>query len=162
MFIYSIRATTVRFLLLTLALAILVGGLAISGASDSVSAVSLATEIDYDGVKTKEKRIEFMRDFGIEVDESSEQEQAFRMPDSFDRVIAGYNQLQLKQGLDLSKYRNKKVTRYSYRVTNFKGDGEVVANLFIHRGRIVACDLSSLTPEGFVIPLTLVERESLK
>ena len=147
MFIYSIRATTVRFLLLTLALAILVGGLAISGASDSVSAVSLATEIDYDGVKTKEKRIEFMRDFGIEVDESSEQEQAFRMPDSFDRVIAGYNQLQLKQGLDLSKYRNKKVTRYSYKVTNYKGEGDVIANLFIHRGRIVACDLSSLTPE---------------
>ena len=162
MFIYSIRATTVRFLLLTLALAILVGGLAISGATDSVSAVSLATEIDYDGVKTKEKRIEFMRDFGIEVDESSEQEQAFRMPDSFDRVIAGYNQLQLKQGLDLSKYRNKKVTRYSYKVTNYKGEGDVVANLFIHRGRIVACDISSLTPEGFVIPLTQVERESLK
>ena len=162
MFIYSIRATTVRFLLLTLALAILVGGLAISGATDSVSAVSLATEIDYDGVKTKEKRIEFMRDFGIEVDESSEQEQAFRMPDSFDRVIAGYNQLQLKQGLDLSKYRNKKVTRYSYKVTNYKGEGDVIANLFIHRGRIVACDISSLTPEGFVIPLTLVERESLK
>ncbi len=162
MFIYSIRATTVRFLLLTLAFAILVGGLAISGATDSVSAVSLATEIDYDGVKTKEKRIEFMRDFGIEVDESSEQEQPFRMPDSFDRVIAGYNQLQLKQGLDLSKYRNKKVTRYSYKVTNYKGEGDVVANLFIHRGRIVACDISSLTPEGFVIPLTLVERESLK
>ena len=162
MFIYSIRATTVRFLLLTLALAILVGGLAISGATDSVSAVSLATEIDYDGVKTKEKRIEFMRDFGIEVDESSEQEQAFRMPDSFDRVIAGYNQLQLKQGLDLSKYRNKKVTRYRYKVTNYKGEGDVIANLFIHRGRIVAFDISSLTPEGFVIPLTLVERESLK
>lgn len=162
MFIYSIRATTIRFILLTLALAVLVGGLAIGGAGESISAVSLATEIDYDGVKTKEKRIEFMREFGIEVDEGSEQEQAFRMPDSFDRVIAGYNQLQQRQGLDLSKYRNKKVTRYSYKVTNYKGEGDVIANLFIHRGRIVACDISSLTPEGFVIPLTLVERESLK
>lgn len=162
MFIYSIRATTIRFILLTLALAVLVGGLAIGGAGESISAVSLATEIDYDGVKTKEKRIEFMREFGIEVDEGSEQEQAFRMPDSFDRVIAGYNQLQQRQGLDLSKYRNKKVTRYSYKVTNYKGEGDVIANLFIHRGRIVACDISSLTPEGFVIPLTLVERDSLK
>ena len=162
MFIYSIRATTIRFILLTLALAVLVGGLAIGGAGESISAVSLATEIDYDGVKTKEKRIEFMREFGIEVDEGSEQEQAFRMPDSFDRVIAGYNQLQQRQGLDLSKYRNKRVTRYSYRVTNFKGDGEVMANLFIYRGRIVACDLSSQSPDGFVIPLTQVERQSLK
>jgi hypothetical protein len=162
MFIYSIRATTIRFILLTLALAVLVGGLAIGGAGESISAVSLATEIDYDGVKTKEKRIEFMREFGIEVDEGSEQEQAFRMPDSFDRVIAGYNQLQQRQGLDLSKYRNKKVTRYSYKVTNYKGEGDVIANLFIHRGRIVACDLSSQSPDGFVIPLTQVERQSLK
>ena len=70
--------------------------------------------------------------------------------------------LQQRQGLDLSKYRNKKVTRYSYKVTNYKGEGDVIANLFIHRGRIVACDISSQSPDGFVIPLTQVERESLK
>ena len=162
MFIYSIRASTVRFVLLTLVLAVLVGGLAISGAAESVSAVSLATEIDYSGIKTKENRIAFMKNFGIEVDSDSESEQAFRMPEDFDRVIMGYNQLQLKQGLDLSKYKNKKVTLYSYKVTNYKGEGEVHANLFIHRGKIVACDISSLSPEGFVIPLTQVERSSLK
>ena len=162
MFIYSIRASTVRFSLLTLVLAVLVGGLAISGAADSVSAVSLATEIDYSGIKTKESRIAFMKNFGIEVDADSESEEAFRMPDDFDRVILGYNQLQLKQGLDLSKYKNKKVTLYSYKVTNYKGEGEVMANLFVHRGKIVACDISSLSPDGFVIPLTQVERSSLK
>ena len=151
-----------RFSLLTLVLAVLVGGLAISGAADSVSAVSLATEIDYSGIKTKESRIAFMKNFGIEVDADSESEEAFRMPDDFDRVILGYNQLQLKQGLDLSKYKNKKVTLYSYKVTNYKGEGEVMANLFVHRGKIVACDISSLSPDGFVIPLTQVERSSLK
>ncbi len=162
MFIYSIRASTVKFIALILFLGVVIGGLVISGQTGSVSAVSLATEIDYSGIKTKDQRVAFMKNFGIEVDAGSEEEEAFRMPENFDRVILGYNQLQKKQGLDLSKYQNKKVTRYSYKVTNYKGEGEVYANLFIHRGRIVACDISSASPEGFVIPLTQVERSNLK
>ena len=62
----------------------------------------------------------------------------------------------------MSKYKNKKVTRYSYKVTNYGGEGEVMANLFVYRGKIVACDISSLSPDGFVIPLTQVERSKLK
>jgi hypothetical protein len=162
MFIYSVRASTVKLIALTLFLAVIVGALAISTEAGTVSAVSLATEIDYSGVKTKEKRIDFMKNFGILVDEGSEEEEAFRMPENFDRVILGYNQLQKKQGLDLSKYQNKKVTRFTYRVTNYKSEGEVYANLFVYRGKIVACDISSASPEGFVIPLTQVEKSNLK
>ena len=84
------------------------------------------------------------------------------MPDNFDRVILGYNELQKKQGLDLSKYAKKKVTRYAYKVTNYDSEGEVYANLFIHRGKIIACDLSSVSPDGFVVPLTLVDKAKLK
>ena len=57
---------------------------------------------------------------------------------------------------------NKKVTRYTYRVTNYKCEGEVYANLFIYRGKVVACDLTNADAGGFVIPMTLVERGNLK
>jgi hypothetical protein len=77
-------------------------------------------------------------------------------------VILGYNELQKKQGLDLSKYARKKVTRYTYKVTNYDSDGDVYASLFVHRGKIIACDLSSASPDGFVLPLTLVDRGKLK
>ena len=162
MFIYSVRASTIKILGVFLLLGVLLTVLVVTGQGDSVAAASTATEVDFSGVKTKEDRLAFIRGFGIEVDESSEQESAFRMPDSFDRVVAGYNILQQKQGLDLSKYKNKKVTRYTYKVTNYKDDGEVFANLFIYRGKVVACDLSSIEQGGFVIPLTLVSRDNLK
>ena len=84
------------------------------------------------------------------------------MPENFDRVILGYNELQKKQGLDLSKYQKKRVTRYTYKVTNYDAEGDVYANLFVYRGKIVACDVCSANPDGFVIPLTLVERSNLK
>ena len=162
MFIYSVRASTVKIVALVVLLVALVGVLFITGQEDVIAAASNPTGVDYSGVKTKADRLAFIRGFGIEVDEGSEEEMAFRMPDSFDRVIAGYNVLQQKQGLDLSKYQNKRVTRYTYKVTNYKDKGEVFANLFIYRGKIIACDICSANYEGFVLPLTLVSRDNLK
>ena len=161
MFVYSVRSSTIKFFAVV-ALAVLATlGIALSG-SLSVSASANAGGINYGGIDTKEERIGFIEQFGIAIDKASEVEESFKMPDSFDRVILGYNELQKKQGLDLSKYAKKRVTRYSYRVTNYKSDGEVYANLFIHRGTVVACDISSLSPDGFVLPLTTVEKANLK
>ena len=162
MFIYSVRASTVKLCALALLLAVLIGVVALSGQGGVVSAASSATEIDYSGIKTAEDRAEFIRNFGIEIEEGSEETTAFRMPENFDRVISGYNELQKRQGLDLLKYKNKKVTRYTYKVTNYRSNGEVFANLFIYRGKVVACDVSSADPTGFVIPLTQVNRANLK
>jgi hypothetical protein len=162
MFIYSVRASTIKVCAVILLFGLIVTGLALSGNGGVVSAVSSATEVDYSGIKDKDDRVEFIKNFGIEIEEGSESEAAFRMPESFDRVILGYNELQKKQGLDLSKYQNKRVTRYTYKVTNYDSDGEVFANLFVYRGKIVACDLSSADPTGFVLPLTLVDKNNLK
>lgn len=162
MFIYSVRASTLKICGVVLLLAVLFTALAVIGQGDAAMAVSGSGEVNFSGVKTKENRLAFIRGFGIEVDGESEEERAFRMPEDFDRVISGYNILQQKQGLDLSKYKNKKVTRYTYRVTNYRDGGEVFANLFIYRGKVVACDISSAEADGFVIPLTLVARENLK
>lgn len=162
MFIYSIRASTVKFfgfVLLTLALII---GVAVASNSSSVLAASTGLNIDYGGMKENTDRVEFIEQFGIRVDSEPIEEKSFKMPDNFDRVILGYNELQKKQGLDLSKYARKKVTRYTYKVTNYDSDGDVYANLFVYRGKIVACDISSADPDGFVYPLALVDRAKLK
>ena len=158
MFIYSIRASTVRLLGFVMLAVVLAVGLVLSGGGNSVSAMSSVTEIDYSGIKTKDDRIAFIEQFGFKVDSESEQEQAFRMPENFDRVILGYNELQKKQGLDLSKYRNKKVTRYTYKLSNTDLGEDVYANLFIHRGKVVACDITSAELDGFVLPLTLANK----
>lgn len=162
MFIYAIRARTIKlFALVLFALALIVGVVAI-GADGAVASSAPVGEVDYSGIKTNEDRVKFIENFGIKVEEVPTEEEAFAMPENFDRVILGYNELQKKQGLDLSKYAKKRVTRYTYKVTNYNADGEVYANLFIWRGRIIACDLSSADPEGFVAPLTLVDKSNLK
>lgn len=151
MFIYSIRKSTLKFFGIVILGLILSLGIVLSAVGERSLAVSADTEIDYGGIKTREDRIAFMERFGVKVDEDSEVSEQFRMPPDFDRVIVGYNELQRRQGLDLSKYKGKRVTRYTYKLS---GEENVYANLFVHRGKIVACDISDASPEGFVKPLT--------
>ena len=162
MFIYTVRATTVRFalvLVLTVSVFLLV---LFFGGGESVYAMADGEVIRYSGVRTAEERVDFLKQFGIEVKEGSEHSESFSVAQSLDRVLLSYNELQKKQGLDLSKYSKKKITRYAYKVTNYDAKGDVYANLFIHRGKIIACDLSSVSPDGFVVPLTLVDKAKLK
>ena len=84
------------------------------------------------------------------------------MPEDFDRVILGYNQIQKTQGLDLTKYERKRVTHYAYEVTNYDSDGAVYVNLLVYRNRIIAADISSASDGGFVSSLTEFDTSKLK
>ena len=151
MFVYSIRASTIRFFaVIALTLALLVGVLAF-GSTGDVSASSGA--IDFSGIKTADDRIGFISQFGLTADENSEEYEEFRVPENFDRVIAGYNEIQKRQGLDITKYKNKKVVRYTYEGERGENREPVYVNLVIYKGTVIACDVSSTTPEGFVEPL---------
>ena len=153
MFIYSVRASSLKFFaVLVLTVALLVG---VWLTQDDVLAASSDGVVDFSGINTEEDRKSFIEGFGIKLSEEKEESESFVMPESFDRVMMGYNEIQKSQGLDLSKYARKKITRYTYKVAEYQGyDGDVVVNLFVFRDRIVGCDISSSDPDGFVKPLT--------
>ena len=149
MFICSVRASTLRFFGVAVAcIALLLTVLFLSGEGVVASAEA---KIDYTGITDNEKRIAFLGSFGWRVKDEVVSEESFVIPDSFDRVLSGYNEIQKAQGLDLSRYRKKRVTRYVYEVTNYEGSEETVyATLIVCRGRVIAADVSSADPMGFV------------
>ena len=153
MFVYSVRASTVKFFsVIALTLAVLVGIL-ILGGGESDAVYTSSGSIDFSDVKTNDDRLRFISQFGISVEGEASETVEFRVPENFDRIINGYNEIQKKQGLDLTKYRNKKVTRYTYNVENYSGRGSAKVNLIVYKGTVVACDISSSSPDGFVEPL---------
>lgn len=153
MFIYSVRASTLRFfMVIVLTVSLLVGLLVFGGRGDSVAAASVS--IDFSGVKTEEDRIAFISQFGIKVKAVAAESEEFRVPENFDRIIRDYNEIQKMQGLNLEKYKNKKVTRYTYEAENYEGqEGTVFVNLIVYRNTVIACDVSSTEPNGFLHPL---------
>jgi hypothetical protein len=161
MFIFSVRASTLKLCaLIALTLILLVGvGTFAEGEVISVSALG---DIQYSGIKTNEDRVAFIERLGVLVADDPVDEKTFTIPENFDRIVSGYNELQKRQGLDVSRYAKKKVTRYTYKVENYDFDGDVYVNLFIFKNKIIACDICSAEQGGFVAPLTLVDKEKLK
>ena len=155
MFVMSVKASTLkRFGAVALSLIVLVVLLSLIPAYEPTAASLLyaeAASYQYSPVKTNEDRIAFLRQFGWTADETPVEEKTVTIPGEFDKVFVGYNELQKQQGLDLSRYKRKEVTRYTYRITNFPDyEGEVIANLLIYRGKVIGGDLCSTDASGFV------------
>ena len=151
MFIYSVRASGIKLFAIILIAALIVAVIAVSG--DSVLASSGA-EISFTGIKTDADRRAFINSFGVSLKDGMVEEVTFVMPESFDRIMLGYNEMQKAQGLDLSGYAKKRITRYTYEMNGYEGyEGTVYVNLLVYRSRIIGCDVSSADPEGFVEPL---------
>ena len=156
MFIYSVRASTLRFfavILLTLAALI---GIILFGKNEA-TAYTASTEVDFSGIRTNEDRLEFISKFVTGVTGNPTSTESFSVPANFDRIMLSYNEIQKSQGLDITKYKNKKVTRYTYKATNYKSDaGDVYVNLIVYKNTVIACDVSSADPRGFIEPLVKI------
>lgn len=151
MFIYSLRASTLRFFgVVAVSLAVLIALIALVptyAAEDSQPAVSYS----YEKVKCEDDAERFLAQFDWIVDATPIEIKEVTMPDEFDKIFAAYNEIQKNQGLDLAKYKRKKLTRYTFEVTNYEGyDKKVLANVLVYRGKVVGGDICSADVEGFV------------
>lgn len=159
MFVYSLKANTLKFFgVLSLALVALITLIAFLPANEpDVAAVgsegdeSRTVSISYGKVKSNEDRIKFLEQFGWNVVSEPIESEEVVIPAEFDKVFAGYNEIQKSQGLDLGKYKKKKLTRYTYEVTNYEGyDGKVLANILVYRNKVVGGDICSAESDGFL------------
>ena len=156
MFIYSLRASTLKFFgvvcVALVALITLIAFVPTYSVEDSgqVSADVKAT-YHYDKIKDNEARLEFINQFGWTVNPTPTEEVEVSVPEEFDKVFAGYNEIQRRQGLDLAKYKNKRVMRYTYEVTNYPGyTGKVYLNMLVYRNRVIGGDVCSADVNGFI------------
>jgi len=156
MFVYSMRAGTLKmFGVICLSLVLLITLIAFvpTLADDSVAANASGEvkEYNYDKIKGSSDVVGFLSQFGWTVNGSVMECREVTIPEEFDKVFAGYNEIQKEQGLDLSKYKKKKVTRYSVEVTNYpEYDGKVIANVLVYRNKVIGGDICSADVSGFV------------
>ncbi len=172
MFIYSLKASSIKFFgIICVALAALITLIAFvpayAGSDDAPADNKVAVDAPeaesgkpvtyrYDKVKTADDAARFLTQFGWVVDAGSVETAEVTIPAEFDKIFAGYNELQKSQGLDLSKYKKKAITRYTFTVTNYQDadgkpyDGTVWANVLTYRGRVIGGDICSADVSGFI------------
>ena len=154
MFIYSLKASTIKFFaVVCVALATLITLIAFIPVSavDGETAVSANVEINYGGIKTNDDSIRFLEQFGWQVNPEAVESIEVTVPEDFDKIFSAYNELQKSQGLDLSRYKKKNVMRYTYEVTNYDGyNGTVYANILVYRNKVIGGDVCSADVKGFM------------
>lgn len=152
MFVYSVRASTLKFFAVLCIASIALVAVIFALPTESVQAVSNETEeLNFDKIKTNEDRIGFLKQFGWEVEEKAVSENEVKIPRELDKILSAYNDIQSNLGLDLSKYKGKNVMRYTYKVTNYPDyDGTVYANIIVYKNKVIAGDLCSSDIEGFI------------
>ena len=114
MFIYSLKASTVKFFgivgisLLTLAaLIIFIPSVKV----DTTQEIAAMNEnISFNNVKNAKDAQKFLSQYGWTVKEATSTECEVTIPKEFDKIMSQYNELQKQQGLDLSKYAKKTAT----------------------------------------------------
>ena len=103
--------------------------------------------------ETPEERIAFFRQFGYEVNESPTEVKEVVVPTEFDEMYNEYNELQKKQGLDLTDYKGVRVKSWSYEILNYpefeNTSGQIRGNLLTYNGIVIACDVSNIELDGF-------------
>ncbi len=156
MFVYSMRAGTIKLVgVICVALTVLITLIAFvptyAIGSQATGGTDATVSYSYDKVKSAEDAVNFLSQFSWQVNPTPVETKTVTIPSEFDKVFAAYNELQKAQGLNLSKYKNKEVTRYTFTVTNYPGfDGTVYANVLVYRGRVIGGDICSADVTGFV------------
>ena len=156
MFVYSLRASTLKFFaVVCVALTALITMITFIPEYNSGELGYITTgkegEISYDKIKTDADRARFLSQFGWEIGATPIESAEITIPDQFDKIFTGYNEIQKLQGLDLSKYKGKTMMRYTYDVTNYPDyEGRVQANLLVYRGKVIGGDICSADMNGFI------------
>lgn len=95
----------------------------------------------------------YLNYLGYEVGDRPLEITRITIPQDFDAIYSSYNKIQLEAGFDLSKYKGKSLSKYSYEVKNLGGEG-VRANVLVYDGIIVGGDISSPKTDGFLKSLS--------
>ena len=156
MFVYSLRASTVKLVgVICVALTVLITLIAFvpTYTVSSQNATDADKEVSYnfEKIKTAADAVSFLTQFGWEVESEPIEVKTVTIPSEFDKVFAAYNELQKELGLNLTKYKGKEVTRYTFSVKNYPDyEGTVYANILVYRNRVIGGDICSADVSGFV------------
>lgn len=151
MFVCSFKASKIK-ILFSAALCAVIAMTAILLMPDTehtvtVNGVQHDKKIRFDGIKTEADLVNFAGNLGYSLEEEAADTAEVKLPSKFDAVLEAYNDLQKSQGFNLAKYKNKTVTRYTFRVTalpdgaSLPNSGETLLTLILYRDKIIGGDL---------------------
>ncbi|HOV40746.1 MAG TPA: DUF4830 domain-containing protein [Oscillospiraceae bacterium] len=136
----SIRMKYLKFACLILLFAVIISMMALA---------FLKIRISYEarGELSGEEMKAFLSGYGWTVSDSPPKAEEITIPEKFNSIYEEYNEIQKRCGFDLSKYKGKTATKYTYEIADLPN---VKATILVHDGKIIGGDVSSAEYGGFM------------
>ena len=156
MFVFSVKTSKKQLLSMLLCVVMLIAILVVIVAWPEGEAAQTFQPV---AAKDDTQRIAFLRDMGYEVTPHYVEVKEVLIPDEFDDVFAGYNDLQMSAGMDLEPYHGKRVKCWTYEILNYPGEETVLAHLYVYKDKVIGGDIASTALDGFMHGLTKLQPE---
>ena len=164
MFVYSVKRNQLKLILTVVFVVVSVFMLAFLSKNGKTEQTSADKKITLTA-ENEEQRVSFLSQFGWQVDENSAEVTEVIIPEEFDDVYTSYNELQCRQGFDLTKYAGKRVKKWNYTVTNYPGYENKIcirATLLVSDGVVIGGDICSVELDGFMHTFDINNNERQK
>ncbi len=150
MFVYSVKSNQIKVLLLVgFVLFTAVSLFILSNESQET-----ASQNDMNlSAETHKERMEFISQFGWQVDEEPVQVKEVIIPQEFDDVYTAYNDIQRSQGFDLTEFAGERAKCWTYTVKNYEGYENqecIQINIMVYDGQVIGGDVCSVELDGFM------------
>jgi len=100
---------------------------------------------------TEQTMVEYIRSFGWEVEEIPEEQKEIIIPTEWNEVYERYNEVQQRQGFDLSDDCGRKAVVTTFAVLNYPGHPDYIRiHLITAEDEILAADICSIELDGFL------------
>lgn len=150
MFVYSIKKRQIKLIAVIAFVIMLIVVLIVLSKNTIEASKTAALNIN---AATSEERIAYLAQFGWSVQEEPIEVCEVIIPAEFNDTYAQYNEIQKEQGFDLSLYCEKRVKRWTYKVTNYTGYENadcIRATMLVYDGKVIGGDVCSIELNGFM------------
>lgn len=150
MFVYSVQSKHIKALALGVFVVFTVISLMVLSRESKMTSNDGSLNLK---ASTHEDRMNFVSQFGWELEEEPIEIKEIIIPTEFDDTYTAYNQIQKEQGFDLLEYAGERAKRWTYIVKNYEGyeNKECIhVNILVHDGIVIGGDVCSVELDGFM------------
>ena len=150
MFVYSVKSKQIKLILLVSF--VIMTGISLFILSNENQQTGSTKSVSYDG-ETHKQRMEFISQFGWEVDEEPVEVKEVIIPTEPDDTYSAYNDIQKSQDFDLDSFAGERAKCWTYTVKNYKGYENqdcIHANILVCDGKVIGGDICSVRLDGFM------------
>ncbi len=97
--------------------------------------------------------LKFISNYGYSVKSEPDEIKEVIIPFEFNDVYLNYNEIQKKQGYDLTNYSGKRVKRWTFTITDYpdyENTEYIKINILIFGGKVIGGDVCSVKSDGFM------------